>query len=231
MKTIFNIPLLKSIKENHYQLIGQENYFVLRAFLNGFEMAQEPIVSEVQISQMIAMPDIREHVSNVLEPELTPSLNWEWALGFYVESETELFHKYIEFVLDYDEKYKIEPPIDQFNCKYPSLNITQNIQYYCKQPNLFGYSSLSEVRAHIDGALHLAEQYNLPLTEMDIRLKKFVDYWKNKVNAAQKFETWERVIMKDQMNISPFTFSDSTNNGWVLNRFIEMLKDDGINIP
>jgi hypothetical protein len=66
---------------------------------------------------------------------------------------------------------------------------------------------------------------------MDIRLKKFVDYWKNKVNAAQKFETWERVIMKDQMNISPFTFSDSTNNGWVLNRFIEMLKDDGINIP
>lgn len=232
MRTFHNIDLIEKVKANPFNFLGQREFKLVQSFLMPIEGATEPKISDKAISKAMSYPSMREHIVDKYDFFDTKyTVQWTWAIGFQVENQQELLDRYFDSIFEYEELYPIDRKNYEINCIAKSnLDITNTIRILCEKPYLFGTSSLAEIRAYIEGHFWLKANYNLELTKNEKRLIVFINHWRNKTNETLKFDTWERVIMKDRMNVSPFTFSDQTNNGWVLKRFLEILEEDGIEI-
>ena len=91
------------------------------------------------------------------------------------------------------------------------------------RPEMFGFNSLSNFRAFLDGYFKFKNQYNLGFSEYETRLFTFIENWRNKVNKNIPFETWDRPFRLKCMGTTEFSGSSVK---WEFERLEEILKKE-----
>lgn len=232
MRTLLNIKLLEQIRQNPEKYIGQRNFDVFESFMLPIDWGTEIQYELEHVTTLEAMPSMHDFVFQELNIEIPSAVRWTWAIGFNVEDQRELLDAYFNWVFKYETQFPFLPENYQFNYKSNDrMQITKQLKYFCHRPAMFGVHGLAGLRALIDGEFYLKEFYDVKLTENEIKLRYFVDYWKSKTDKTLSFDTWDRPFGRERLGINPFSFPDGSNNGWVYERFIDiMTKEVGLEL-
>ena len=224
MRTFHHIDLYSKIKSNPYIYLGQRDFNLFEYFMSAINSYTEVIINSKD-HETNQTPSIREFISDQLNIKTPESLKWTWAIGFIVESRRELLDTYFDWIDKYENEYPTSQNNYNFVCKLPKeFNISNIIRPLCEKRGLFNTGDIAGLRATIDGFFYLKDTYKIPLTTNDQTLKQFIDFWKAKTNKKLPFDTWDRPLIKEKMNINPFLFSDGSNGGYTFERFIAVFE-------
>lgn len=226
MRSFLEIELLKNIYNNPHNFIGQRNFHLLYCFMNGC-LDKELATNK---NELTLMPSFRDFIELETGIELSASLHWKGALGFNVEDQRELFKKYFGLVFKYEKLYPVNYSedfiIDNLVCKKTEskFSIIEGIKAMSERPIMFNIIGISSLRAYIDGAIYRTEVNDISFSKNELDIIEVINYYKRKINPEIKHETWDRVLMKEEMNINELTVPNFSNS-LMMDSFIKILEE------
>ncbi|MGV6860194.1 MAG: hypothetical protein ACWA41_00390 [Putridiphycobacter sp.] len=224
MRTFHNLNLIEEITQDPFSTIGQRNFSLLKAYTAPFVWYTEVKIEDSIKDSVDAMPTIEEYVTTQIGENNLRTVLFDYYIGWIAEDSRDLFELCINKIGEYENTYPVDKDkyFFEINPNVENLDLKKKLKHMLLRPSMYGFEGLAGLRAYLDGYFRFKRHYDLKLSEYEIRLIKYIEYWKNKVNRSIPFETWDRPFRKEKMGTTDFT----NNTNWEFEKLEEILKED-----
>lgn len=224
MRSFFQITLINEIAENPFAVIGQRRYRLMESYLMPWQLFTEVKIEPDFQKEIDTMPAIEEFVANEFGEKHSRTVRFDYYLGWIAEDEKQLLDLVINRIQKYESSFPIPLEGYSFDYKLNSVPDLRNslLKHVLRRPQVYGVNDFAGLRAFLDGYFRFKSDYQLNLSDYEIKLLQFINYWKCKVNKSLPFETWDRVFLFEKMGTTNFT----NMFAWELERFEEILTEE-----
>ncbi|MDR6968150.1 hypothetical protein J2X31_002165 [Flavobacterium arsenatis] len=215
MRSFINWNILQRIQNSPKEFIVQRNVALLDAFLLGYEDLLLQLENEQQLKENYGnILSLEEYARKKYKAENIGSRNFKSIISFTCEDDLDFFHKYFDFLKEYEQAYPIQEVIT-YKLREPRKNITKQLTKFDysfaslpnrsnelkewikgmrkRYPMYFGHYDISYFRAFLDGYFLCKKEYNLPFTTFDTKIKSFTEsIICEDLNITGEFITWDR---------------------------------------
>lgn len=201
MRSFINWSILQRIENSPTEFIVQRKVSLLSAFLFGYEDFFLCLENEEMLKTKYAdIPSIDEYARKKFLADNIGTRNFTSIISFTCEDELDFFQKYLDFLKEYEHKYPIQDSVSYILKEVPQFEIKEMIEGMRKRyPMYLGNYDISGLRAFLDGYFLCKNDYNIPLTEFDKKIKDFTaSIVCESLNLSGEFVTWDRLYRYDR---------------------------------
>ena len=224
MRTFHHLKLIEEIAADPRKILGQRSYSLMESFLTPYRLFLEVAYNAELEQEITETPSIEEFVALEFNEEHNRTLRFDFYLGLIAEDQREL----LELAIDRIKRYETIHPLSQHHYVFKvkgdySLDLRNTwLKGIFNRPMMYGIWGFAHLRAFLDGYFRMKTDYNIPLSEYEAKLVRFIERWKEQVNPERTFETWERVFLFAEIGTTTFTHSFN----YELERFEEILLNE-----
>jgi hypothetical protein len=200
MRSFINWDILQRIENSPKEFIVQRNVALLDAFLFGYEDFLLQLEHEEQLkAKYDTVLSLDEYARKKYSADNIGTRNFKSIIAFTCEDERDFFGKYFDFLKEYEQKYPVQETVSyilrETNCELKKLLTGMKNRY----PMYFGNYDISYFRAFLDGYFLCKQEFNVPLTTFDTKVRKFTESIICKsLNITGDSVTWDRLYRYDR---------------------------------
>lgn len=216
MRNFFNWKILHQIDQSPKKYIVQRNINVLNAFLYGYEILLELENEEDLKKKYRKTPSAQDYAIKKYKAYNIGTRNLTSIISFISEGQLDLYNNYLNFLKEYESKYPTEEKvtyilrkeishIEDENKKNKSILYSEDslpqipdfktvLLHIRKRPLMyFGNYSLASIRAFLDGYFFCKNDYEIPFTLFEEKIKSFTEsIFCKDLKIENEFTTWDR---------------------------------------
>jgi hypothetical protein len=200
MRSFINWDILQRIENSPKEFIVQRNVGLLNAFLFGYEIFFLQLKNEEQLKvKYDNVPSLDEYARNKYCADNIGTRNFTSIISFTCEDERDFFDKYLDFLKEYEQQYPVQETIF-YTLKEKPFVLKELLTGMRKRyPMYFGYYDISCLRAFFDGYFLCKQEYNIPMTIFDTKVREFTEsIICESLNITGEFVTWDRLYRYDR---------------------------------
>ena len=200
MRSFINWDTLQRIENSPKEFIVQRNVTLLDAFLFGYGDFLLQLENEEQLkAKYDTVLSLDEYARKKYSADNIGTRNFKSIIAFTCEDDRDFFDKYFDFLKEYEQKYPVQETVSyilkETNCELKKLLTGMKNRY----PMYFGNYDVSCFRAFLDGYFLCKQEFNVPLTTFDTKVRKFTESIICKsLNITGDFVTWDRLYRYDR---------------------------------